>query len=305
MDRTDEAVIVRSGTDQANFLFRAPAVFTVADEPAKGFQLDLLHGDERIRLRITFVSSGDSRKPAAVLARAREAEYTKGRKGKLEITSDGATARASIGKLTVFLVRDGTRLYELWLEGGDAVQSISDGFTILDPKGGPVASAATPEQLKARKLEHGYYRLKLLKPHGFMQEPVDPNTDKGIWTHLRCEDKVRNLCNIRIRVHVARTLNQTLTRKATIALNRFAKKYPNARVPKRAKNARWPGAKQALRLKMSGRLTKSGIVIQEEWVFVEHENGRVYEFQMTTYAGAQRAFKKQIKAFWKSIKIRH
>lgn len=305
VERTEEAVIVRSGTDQANFLFRVPAAFTVAKEPAKSFQLDLVHGDQRVRLRITFVSPGDSRKEAHVLARAREAEYTTGRKGKLEITADGATARASIGRLTVLLVRDGTRLYELWLEGGDAVQSIADGFTILDPEGGPVTRAATPEQLKARKLEHDYYRLKLLKPDGFTQEPVDPNEDKGIWTHLRCEDEVRNLCNIRIRVHLARILKQDLTAKATLALNRFAQKYPNARVPKRAKNTRWPGAKQALRLKMSGRLTKSGIVIQEEWVFVEHENGRIYEFQMTTYAGAQRAFKKQIKAFWKSIRIKN
>ena len=177
--------------------------------------------------------------------------------------------------------------------------------TILDPKGGPVARTATPEQLKAKELEHGYYRLKLLKPAGFTQELVDPNTDKGIWIHLRCEDEIRNLCNIRIRVHLARTLKQDVTAKATVALNRFAAQYPNARVPKRPKNARWPGSKQALRLKMSGRLTKSGIVIQEEWVFIEHENGRIYEIQMTTYAGAQREFKKQIKAFWKSIRIRN
>ena len=41
----------------------------------------------------------------------------------------------------------------------------------------------------------------------------------------------------------------------------------------------------------------------EERVFLEHENGRIYEIQVTTYAGALRAFKKQLKAFWKSIKI--
>ena len=262
-------------------------------------------GEERIRLRITSVAPADSRKPADVLARAREVEYRAGAKGDFTIKPEGARARASVGNRTILLVRDGTRLYELWLEGGEAVQAVANGFTILDPKGTSLASRATPELLKAKKLEHDYYRLKLLKPDGFMQQPVDPNTDKGIWLHLRAEDEVRNLCNIRVRVHLARTVKQTLAAKANVALNRFAKKYPNARVPKRPKNARWPGSKQALRLKMSGKLAKSGIVMQEEWVFLEHENGRIYEFQMTTYAGAQRAFKKQIKAFWKSIRIKN
>ena len=57
-------------------------------------------------------------------------------------------------------------------------------------------------------------------------------------------------------------------------------------------------------LSLVGKLPKGGLVVQEEWKLFEHDNGRTYEIQLTTYAGAQREFSKGIRAFWKSIRIR-
>ena len=62
------------------------------------------------------------------------------------------------------------------------------------------------------------------------------------------------------------------------------------------------GAKNAWKFKMVAR-TKAAGVIEEEWRVLEHENGRVYEIQLTTYGGAAREFRKDIRAFWKKLKI--
>jgi len=44
-------------------------------------------------------------------------------------------------------------------------------------------------------------------------------------------------------------------------------------------------------------------VIEEEWWILDHANGRVYEFHVECFGGASRAFKKDIEAFWRGIKI--
>ncbi|MHC4957933.1 MAG: hypothetical protein ACYTGN_06115 [Planctomycetota bacterium] len=309
-DRSSEAVIVRSGADHSNFLFRAPAAFRRAEAKAPY----LVHltatrdgAEAHIRLRVAEVAGADRRKAPATLAQAREKEYRGTRKGKLEVKPDGVRAVATLADRTVVLVRDGTKLYELFCDGGPAFKAdlaeIADGFTILVPKGAPVVVFRTPEDLKAKTLEHDYYRLKLTKPAGFAQEDVDPDSDNGIWLWLRAEDEERNVCNIRIRVFLAKASKKNAAQRAEDAIRRFDNKYPPARVPKKPKRTRFGGAKEAFKMTMAGRLPKSGIVVQEEVRVVEHTNGRLYEFQLTTYAGAQRAFKKQISEFWKKLKI--
>jgi hypothetical protein len=309
-DRSSDAVIVRSGADHSNFLFRAPVDFAKAEAKAPY----LVHlaanrdgAEAHVRLRVAEVADADRRKAPASLAHAREKEYREARKGKLKVQPEGVRAVATIADRTVVLVRDGTKLYELFLDGGPAFKSdlaeVASGFTILVPKGAPVVAFRTPEDLKAKKLEHDYYRLKLVKPEGFAQEDVDPDTDKGIWLHLRAEDDERNVCNIRIRVFLAKASKKNAVQRAADAIQRFETRYPPARVPRRPKRTRMGGAKDAYRVNMAGRMPKSGIVVQEEVRVVEHTNGRLYEFQLTTYAGAQRAFKKQISEFWKKLKI--
>ena len=135
-------------------------------------------------------------------------------------------------------------------------------------------------------------------------ESVDPESDLGIWTHLRREDEVRNTCSIRIRVFLTRTAQESTEDRARRRLEEFEAQYTNARVPRRPKRTRFPGAKEAYALDLAGKLPKGGMVVQEEWKVFEHDNGRTYEVQVTTYAGAQREFKKEIRAFWKSIRIR-
>ena len=134
---------------------------------------------------------------------------------------------------------------------------------------------------------------------------LDPETDLGIWTHLRREDELRNTCDIRIRVFLTRTLKKNLQDKGQERINAFESQHDSARVPKRPKRTRFPGAKEAYSLKMVGKLPRGGMVVQEEWKLFEHDNGRTYEVQVTTYAGAQREFSKAIRAFWKSIRIRN
>jgi len=261
-----------------------------------------------IRLRITPIQPAESRRPAPELARARKTEYLSKRKATFQVEGAGGRAVAKAGSLTVLLVRDGDLLYELFCDGGAAFgedfASLVDGFTILSPKGVSLAVSAAPEELKAKTLSHDYYKLSLLKPEGFTREAVDPNREPGIWLTLRAEDKERNLCVIKVRVYLARTIKKSTEQRAAAAIKRFADRHLNAKVPKRPKRTRWAGAKEAYKFHVAGRLAKSGVVVQQDARYVGHQNGRLYEIEMTTYAGATRAFKKQIAAFWKSIRIK-
>jgi len=185
---------------------------------------------------------------------------------------------------------------------GRQLAAVTGGFTILDPKGAPIAGAE-PADLKAGTIEHEYYRLKVFKPTGFAQQEVDPGRDAGIYLHLRREDQYRNRCDIRIRVHLARTMKETPAFQAEKAIERFVNKYQSAKAPKRPRRTSFAGAKNAWKFKMVGKEAKSSSVVEEEWKVIEHENGRVYEIQLTTYGGAAREFRKDISAFWRKLKI--
>ncbi|MHC4973479.1 MAG: hypothetical protein ACYTG3_14215 [Planctomycetota bacterium] len=316
VERQDDAVIVRSPIAQGNFLFRAPPFFKEVEvEEAFAVHLSATRGKAtaHIRLRLGQVTAGQARRGIDALVREKEAGYTAGGYGKLNVSGEGArrlaeTAGKAGERRLVLVVVDGPRLYELFLDHAppDTVlegqlAAVATGFTILDPKGAPIAGAE-PGDLKADTIEHEYYRLKVYKPAGFAQEEVDPERDKGIFLHLRKEDKYRNRCDIRIRVHLARTMKQTPAFKAQKAIERFVTKYQSAKAPKKPRRTGFAGAKNAWRFKMVGK-TKTSSVVEEEWRVIEHENGRIYEIQLTTYGGAAREFKKDIRAFWKKLKI--
>lgn len=313
----DDAVIVRSPIAQGNFLFRAPPFFKEqeAEEP---FAVHLSATQDKatahIRLRLGQVTAGQARRGIDALVAEKEPGYTaRGAYGKLEVSGDGArrmaTATGKAGRRIVLVVVDGPRLYELFLDVSPAdaalakaLDGIADGFTILDPKGAPIAGAATGG-LEAGTIEHDYYRLRVFKPAGFAQQEVDPDRDAGIYLHLRKEDRYRNRCDIRIRVHLARAMKETPALKAQKAIERFVAKYQSAKAPKKPRRTSFGGAKNAWKFKLVGRETKSSSVVEEEWRVIEHENGRVYEIQLTTYGGAAREFKADIRAFWKKLKI--
>ena len=167
----------------------------------------------------------------------------------------------------------------------------------------PAEVRLTPEELKAATIEHDYYRLSVLKPEGFFRDEVDPDKEEGIYLALRREDEHRNLCEIRIRVHLGRTLAKTAEDLAREAISKFEGRYEEARVPKRPPRARWRGATHAFRAAMVGTLTRTGLVLHQDYLVLDHENTRVYEIEMTMYAGAKREFRKEIAAFWRSLKI--
>jgi hypothetical protein len=323
VEREGEALIVRSAIEEGNFLFRVDASFERVPEPPEPYllELDARSGEQaaRLLLRIEELAPGDARLRLGDLLR-RRTPFLDDLEEPSEVEMDGAgerlvarlegrsgkrrVARAALG------VRDGTRLYLLVLDlappGGalaDAFAGIADGFTILDPKGSVVPQAPSSEELKPRTIEHDYYRLKLLKPAGFVEQEVDPDKDQGIYLHLRREDEVRNLCEVRIRVHLTRTLEQGLQEIAQARIDRFEGKYLDAKVPKRPKRGRWSGAKLAYKFKLIGKQARGGIVVVEEWRFVEHENGRTYEIQMTLYGAAEREWRKDLSAFWRKLKI--
>ena len=315
IERQDDAVIVRSPIAQGNFLFRVPPFFKEA-EAEEPFAVHL--GAKRdkttahVRLRLGQVTAGQARHGMDALVAEKQAAYVAGY-GKPKVSGEGArrivTTTGKAGLRTVLVVVDGPRLYELFvdLSPADAVlarelEAVARGFTILDPKGAPVEGAPMGD-LKAGTIEHDYYRLKVFKPDGFAQQDVDPGRDKGIYLHLRREDKYRNRCDIRIRVHLARTMKQSAGDKAEKARERFVTKYQSAKAPRKPQRTSFGGAKNAWKLKMVCKETKTSSVVEEEWRIIEHENGRVYEIQLTTYGGAAREFKKDIKTFWRKLKI--
>ncbi len=304
---------------QANFLFRAAGGFERGKAP-EGYAVELTAKKKkswgRIRLRLAKVVPPPGPRTAADWARANVADGLQ-TPGEVSVSGRGARSRAKMkGKdggrpieRTLVALRDGTRIYLLYLDRqGDgftaALAAVASGFTILDPKGAP-SEEAPPDSaaLKPGTIEKDYYRLKLFKPAGFVNLTVDPDADNGIVLHLRRYDAKKNLCDIRIRVWLKKLVKQPLEAKARARMDRFRGKYKNAKIPKKPSRARWRSAKSALKLKLVGQQAKTGIVITEEWRFVEHENDRVYEIQMIIAGEAARTWKKDIRAFWKRLVI--
>ncbi|MEM7037647.1 MAG: hypothetical protein AAF570_11760 [Bacteroidota bacterium] len=168
-------------------------------------------------------------------------------------------------------------------------------------KGIPPAPDAPPAT-KAELIEHPYYRLSLIQPAGFSRRKVDPSSDKGIFVHLRARDDEKNICEIRVRVFLAKTVKQDTDERAQARVDSFAAKYKDAKVPKRPKRMRFRGAEEAYRLDLVGR--GKGFILAEEWRMIRHTNGRLYEFQLSYYGAAQRVWRKQLREFWKQLKIR-
>ena len=321
VERGEDAVIVKSPISQGNFLLRVPLGYSRYEREDSGWLLEMAAradgGHGVLRLRISELAGADLRKDLDTLIAQRDDRFAvkPDKKDWIDRTGEGGRRLLRYpGKdyaRAVLAVRDGSRLYELWHEAtpksgslDKGFAALAEGFTILDPKGAPAIQPKDAAALKAAPLEHDYYKIKILKPAGFLVEEVDPESDLGIWTHIRREDEVRNVCNIRIRVFLTRTLKESLEDRAQEKITQFDGQHESARVPKRPKRTRVPGSKEAYHLKLVGKMPKGGLVVQEEWKIFQHDNGRTYEIQLTTYAGAQREFSKDIRAFWKSIKIR-
>lgn len=315
VESQEDGVIVRSPVAAANFLFRAPKGFAKAD-PGEGFAVGLAaEGPAKaaIRLRFGDLTPAEARAGLDAFVQAREAEYRTGLDGKLGVTGGRGRRIAAIeGKdalRIVLVVFDGTRRYELLLDASPKdsplaaeLAAVAEGFTILDPKGAPEGAAA-PGGEKAAPIAHDYYRLKLLKPEGFVQQEVDPERDKGIYLHLRREDDQKNRCDIRVRVHLAKALKQQADEVAQLRIDEFRKRHESPKGPERAPKKAAPGANASYRWTQAGRLSDGGAVVEETRWVLDHSNGRIYEFEVICYATAGRAFKKEIDAFWRSIRI--
>jgi hypothetical protein len=320
--RSDEEIVVEPGTDgvivrspiaAANFLFRAPADFKRAT-PAEGFAVSLAAdgqgGKGTIALRLGELSTTEARAGLDAFVQAHEEEYRKGLGGTPGIT--GGRGRRTVvvegkdGLRIVLVVFDGARHYELFLDAQPpdsalalALPPVAEGFTILDPKGAPEGAPPTGDA-KAGTIEHDYYRLKLHKPAGFLQQEVDPDQDKGIFLQLRREDEAKNRCDIYVRVFLAKALKEQVDAMAQRRIDEFRSQHDTPKGPERAVRTRMPGSNAAFRFKEVGK-SAHGQVVEEEWLLVDHENGRVYEFEVACYGAAARAFKKDIDAFWKGI----
>ena len=215
------------------------------------------------------------------------------------------------GRTTLALyVRDGKRFYEIVVEFAtdEAAEKewrdVFEGFTLLDPKGAPEPAAVDPDALKAKKLSHDYYKITLIKPAGFSERPPDVDGDKGIWKHLRRVEENGDGIEIRVRTHLATASKLKTDALMARAMTRFGNSYNSARIPKRPKVWRMRGGKEGFQVQMAGKAKKSGVVVHADYRVLLHENGRLYEFDMVMYVNAKRAFAKEIKAFWKSIKLK-
>jgi hypothetical protein len=303
-----DGVIVRSPAAAANFLFRAPKGFKRAEAP-EGFALALEAEGASIRLRLADLTAGEARGGLDAFVTSREQEYRAGFDGSLGITSGRGRRTAAIeGKdafRLVLVVFDGARRYELFCEGAPGaaagLAAVAEGFTILEPKGAPEGGPLLGDA-KAGTIEHDYYRLKLSKPAGFLQQEVEPERDKGIFLHLKREDDQKNRCDIRVRVFLAKAEKEGVEAKAQKRIDDFRGRNETVKGPARAPKGRMPGSNAAFRFRQVGKGTH-GQVVEEEWLVLDHENGRVYEFEVVCYATASRAFRKEIDAFWKGIRF--
>ena len=289
---------------EGNFLMRLPPGFQPADA-AEPWNAVLQKDRATVRLRIDEVGN----QPIDPLSRARA--------GKIELRGDGGARRTaeSRTKETVrilLFVRDGKRFYHLEAsvpadddETRKALAAAFENFTLLNPKGAPEQAPDDPDKDKAKTLEHDFYKIKVLKPSGFAERPVEPDSDIGIWTHLRRYDgESGDLAEVRIRSHLTRKFKDDPASLANKRMERFRNRYKDVRIPKKPKSWRVRGAKESTQVQMTGRAPKSGVIVRADYRYVQHENGRTYEFEMIVWANANRAWAKEIRAFWKSIRIR-
>ena len=315
--------MVRSGVSEWNFLFRVPGSFDRSDPP-KGFLLKLDadredQGEVQVLLRVQTLSDEDTKADMDVLVKRRVSGYKASiaEAGEPATSGSGLNRRVEITgadpsrRLAVVLRRDGNRLYELFLgqspadSGLDEVLTkIAEGFTILEPteQAAPqVEDEPTEAEAKPRKVTHDYWRITALKPQGFTLEStegVEPNL--VFW--FRRKDASDNLAYIRVRARLAKATRPVLSTFANKALEKFEKGHDDARVPKKPARYGFPGAKEGYKLKMLGM--KRGVPVRVDHRFVDHKNGRMYEFEVTTYAGADREWAKEIKAFWRSLRAK-
>lgn len=305
-----DAVVIRSPMSEGNFLMRLPAGFTesAAEEP---WQKLVAREGCTVRVRIEKLSPDQDALGAAQLAAPRAKKL-----GDLKLEGQGGARRIGKGggkgktRLALF-VRDGKRFYEVVidLDPADAaaekkLREVLENFTLLDPKGAPEATPQDPAALKAKELKHDFYKIRLIKPEGFGERPPDVDGDKGIWIHLRRVDKDNNTCEIRVRSHLAISSKLKADQLVAGSMKRFEAKFNDVRIPKKPKTWRFRGGKEGYSVEMAGRVPKSGMIVHAGYRAILHENGRIYEFDMILYGNAKRAFKKEIRAFWKSIKLR-
>ncbi|MFQ5843895.1 MAG: hypothetical protein ACE5JG_02800 [Planctomycetota bacterium] len=328
LDRDGEDLVVRSPASKWNFLFRLPAAFRPPEKPAEHCLVHLEAAREqgeashraRVFLRLRKLTAEDARKGVDALARRKAAERPRGLLDVSERRVSGTGLRRRITcegsylgdriAVTWLLVQDGSRLYELHLDQRPpgsvfdaALKKAAEGFTLLEPRqSAPREDAPLEEAQEARTVTHDYWRVTVLKPAGFVQESIDGQNDPGILFIFRRRDEHQNLCTIRVRARLRKVMKKSVSEKADLALERFRNRFVDVlRAPRKPPKTRWPGAKEAYRLQLVAR--ENGLPFREDHRFVDHQNGRVYEFQVTTWAGADREFKKELRAFWKSVKI--
>jgi len=314
--RDGDALIVSSPADKGNFLFRVPKGFERADaaEPPALFRatrpVEGGGGHAEIRLDRREATDLDTEAKSAAETLAKGLEEPKpaavsGSGARRVVTVEGRSGDAAVRR-SILLARDGSRTYALLVSSSppdDALAAVLQGFTLLAVREAEGAPPPSPD-LAEKRLEHDFYRLALLKPAGFESQVVDPDGDRGIVYRFKRRDAVGNQCSVSVRALRGRTNPQPLEEMAKAAITRFTGTATEVKAPKSPPRATLAGAKEGFRVKMSGRLAGSGLVLQEEVLLVDHGNGWVYEVQLTTYGGAAKEFAKEIKAFWTSLRFR-
>ncbi|MEM8883938.1 MAG: hypothetical protein AAGD14_07715 [Planctomycetota bacterium] len=294
-----DAVVVRSPLAEGNFLMRLPPGFA-RSEAKEPWNAILVKDKTTLRLRISQVGSDQSELGAGELARSRA--------GKLKLEGEGGARRIGTGpgELALF-VRDGKRLYEIRVTGPDdeikPLRAALENFTLLDPKGAPEPAPTDPAALKPVTLEHTFYKIRVLKPSGFAERPPDVDGDPGIWKHLRRIGEHGNRVEIFIRSHLSVKFPKSAEDLSIERMQRFQNRYKDVRSPKKAKSWKPRGAKEGRQVQMSARAPKTGQIVRADYRYVEHKNGRTYEIEMIMWGNTARAWKKDIRAFWKSLKI--
>jgi len=160
-----------------------------------------------------------------------------------------------------------------------------------------------PAALVPKTLEKEYNRIKLLKPRGFIEDEFEPRD--GLVFQFRGRDPDENSCIIRVRVFLAKSWkkNNDLEKRAQKMFEQFQKDHKGAKGQKRLKRRKSYGADLGFQYKLAGRHPKGNVVVNEERRFLDHPNGRLYDIQVKTFGGAARHFQKELKAFWRSIKL--
>jgi len=157
-----------------------------------------------------------------------------------------------------------------------------------------------PELLKKEKFNEPFWRFKMVKPEGLVKLKVAEQDARQDIKYLFMHDKDNSRLQIRIYAQTEKAKKWTVDQLLDYKLEYFQKEVKVAKDPKIDKKYKFPLAKKAIKIELTGRSTTT---IRRIWILAQCKNDRQYQIEIyLTGANGPQVWDKTIAAFLKGFK---